>query len=93
LQLPKKSLRRYVIANGYALLKHKKGWKEVGAKSSSYSGTQERKINKECTIVAGLAPTDSNGTENLDHIFLVMKLQQLHKSSHFSQNPFHSQKN
>jgi hypothetical protein len=33
---PKKSLRRYVIANGYALLEHKKGSKEVGLKSSSY---------------------------------------------------------
>jgi hypothetical protein len=33
----KKLLRRYVIANGYALLKHKKGCKEVGLKSSSYS--------------------------------------------------------
>jgi hypothetical protein len=37
LQLPKKSLRRYVIANRYALLKHKKGCKEGGPKPSSYS--------------------------------------------------------
>jgi hypothetical protein len=70
----KKSLRRYVIANGYTLVKHKKGYKEVGPKSSSYSGIYELKINKECTIVAGLAPTNSNRTKNMNHIFLVMKL-------------------